>query len=463
MGGGATDVQACSGISSAFGSMSGSAVGLGLAETGGLAMTGPGGSASAGSMLGQSGRSTSVSRQHPQPGVVVRWDPRAAVSTEVKSASGSSFGALGLSSSASSSSTGGVGVRRAASSQNIGAPHGQELNHAASSLGAMSATDPSRRVSSASIFSENTRFLGDERGSDFAPSSRSTPPATPAGERFLASMGASSSGTAGLASNGGCAQPEARSRRPPSIAGSDITATPPNPVAPLEILVLSNAAVAVEATKSRPFLDEAIGRNFNEESKPLGGSSGSALTKRDPSRPAPSADSSPPFYWVPSVDSILEFEVSGAHGELVMKIGDFEDEGWALPIAGTLRMARGGLYLWTVQIVRQCAHRPQLQFGVHGAGHAWPWRVVSSGRCSRSRDDGPWISRPGGDLSISEGDYVHCEADLRGHNGGLGNFSFAVNDGPFETAFEDLPLSDGPLHPVLLMGGDGTMCRLCSA
>jgi len=167
-----------------------------------------------------------------------------------------------------------------------------------------------------------------------------------------------------------------------------------------------------------------------------------------------------PFYWVQSVETISEFEVGGAFGEVVTKLGDFKDENSALPIAGTLRMAKGGMYTWTIQVVKQCPHRPHFLFGIQGAAHARPWRLVSSGRCSRSRDDGPWAVRPGGDLMIRPGDYLHCEADLRGLDGALGSFSFAVNAGPFETAFEDIPLSDVPLHPVLCMGGAGTTCRL---
>lgn len=169
----------------------------------------------------------------------------------------------------------------------------------------------------------------------------------------------------------------------------------------------------------------------------------------------------PPFYWVPTPASIGEFEVSGACGEVVTKIGDYQDENSALPIAGTMRMAKGGLYIWTLQVVRQSPHRPNIQFGVQGAGHARPWRLVSSGRCSRSRDESPWVARPGGDKVVSEGDFVHCEADFRGLDGPIGSFAFAINNGPFETAFEDIPLTDGPLFPVVSMGGDGSTCRLC--
>mmetsp|Transcript_58370 Transcript_58370/g.126244 ORF Transcript_58370/g.126244 Transcript_58370/m.126244 type:complete len:383 (+) Transcript_58370:54-1202(+) len=179
-------------------------------------------------------------------------------------------------------------------------------------------------------------------------------------------------------------------------------------------------------------------------------------------RERPSLSAAPPFYWVPTVDAVNDFEVSGSHGEVVTKIGDFEDNLSALPIAGTLRMAKGGLYLWTLQVVRLCPHRPQIQFGLHGSNMMRPCRLVSSGRCSRSRDDGPWLARPGGDLTIVEGDYIHCEADLRGLEGPLGSFAFSVNEGPMEVIFEDIPLSEGLLHPILAMGGAGTCCRLCS-
>lgn len=169
----------------------------------------------------------------------------------------------------------------------------------------------------------------------------------------------------------------------------------------------------------------------------------------------------PPFYWVPSVDSVNDFEVSGSCGELVMKMGNQEARS-ALPIAGSLRLEKGGLYLWTLQVVRQCDARPQIHFGIHGLGHARPWRLVNISRCSRSRDDGPWMSRPAGDLYIAEGDFIHCEADFRGLQVPLGRFSFAVNDGPFELVFEDIPLVHGAMNPVVAMGGDGTMVRVCA-
>ncbi|CAK0798673.1 unnamed protein product, partial [Prorocentrum cordatum] len=203
-----------------------------------------------------------------------------------------------------------------------------------------------------------------------------------------------------------------------------------------------------------------------------------AAVQRQPQAP-PQPASAPPFYWVPTVDTVGEFEVGGACGEVVSKHGDYGDHDSAPPIAGTLRMSRGGLYLWTLQIVRQCPHRPQLQFGIHGANHSRPWRfvrifeqvclcsfgfasrLVSTGRCSRSRDDGPWLARPGGDLIIPRG-------GLRALRGGParpgrqpGQFRVRRQRRPLRNRLRGHP-AHAPLHPVVAMGGGGTCCRLCA-
>lgn len=181
-------------------------------------------------------------------------------------------------------------------------------------------------------------------------------------------------------------------------------------------------------------------------------------------KPSPAKLEAPPFYWVPTEHSFAEFEVSGACGEVVGKVGDYDDKVNSLPIAGTLKMLKGGLYFWTLQVVRQCPHRPEMQFGLHGPGHSRPWRLVSTSRCSRARDDGVWLPRPRGDLAIIEGDLIHCEVDLRGLQGAKGSFAFAVNEGAFESAFEDIPISDvDALQPVVAMGGHGSCCRVCPA
>merc|ERR1712194_481048 len=173
-----------------------------------------------------------------------------------------------------------------------------------------------------------------------------------------------------------------------------------------------------------------------------------------------------------------EFNISGQHNEVVTKVRDFEDRGWVIPVSGSLRMMKGGVYRWTLHILKKCQHRPQMQFGVHGEAHEKPWRLVTTSRCSRSRDDDPWKDRPGGDKLIDEGDQVHVVCDMRGDSGGhamngnattnatdttpnnqchsksskFGTFGFAINDGPFELVFDDIPL-DTVLMPVVSMGG----------
>jgi len=170
----------------------------------------------------------------------------------------------------------------------------------------------------------------------------------------------------------------------------------------------------------------------------------------------------PPFFWQPSGEYAGEFDISGEHGEIVTKTRDFEDQGWVIPVGGAWRMSRGGLYRWTVQIERKCPSRPQLQLGIHGVNHSQPWRLVTTSRCSWSRDDEPWQDRLNGDRLIDEGDFVHLEVDLRGLRTRSGTFSLAINDEPFEQFFGDIPLNTAcQLMPVVSMGGDQSRVRLC--
>lgn len=172
----------------------------------------------------------------------------------------------------------------------------------------------------------------------------------------------------------------------------------------------------------------------------------------------------PPFFWQPSTEYAEEFDVSGDWGETVTKTKDFEDQGWVIPVGGSWRLTRGGLYRWTLRIERKCPSRPQLQLGIHGQNHTQPWRLVTTSRCSWSRDDEPWQDRPGGDRLIDEGDYVHIEVDLRGINAKHGTFALAINDEQFEQFFDDIPLNaPHPLMPVVSMGGHQSRVRLCSS
>lgn len=179
-----------------------------------------------------------------------------------------------------------------------------------------------------------------------------------------------------------------------------------------------------------------------------------------PERPRPQGK--PPFFWQPSQEYAGEFEVSGDYGEVVTKMGDFEDQGWVIPVGGAWRLLRGGVYRWTLRVERKCPSRPQLQLGVHGMNHSQPWRLVTTSRCSWSRDDEPWQDRVGGDRLIDEGSYVHVEVDLRGLQTRYGSMALAINDEPYERFFEDIPLGTPyPLIPVVSMGGDRSRVRLC--
>eukprot|EP00388_Colpodella_angusta_P040733 GDKK01051062.1.p1 GENE.GDKK01051062.1~~GDKK01051062.1.p1 ORF type:complete len:507 (+),score=149.11 GDKK01051062.1:24-1523(+) len=192
--------------------------------------------------------------------------------------------------------------------------------------------------------------------------------------------------------------------------------------------------------------------NFKKQLTSVAAQSGSG-----PSHPRDPRNQDPPFFWTASPDYAQEFAVSGSHKDIVSKVGDFEDQGWVIPVAGSLRMVRGSVYRWGLKILRKCPHRPQMQFGLHGLYHEKPWRLITTSRCSRSKDDEPWQDRPEGDRLVDEGDVIWMEVDLRVLGGSTrGTLSYAINEEPWEVAFSDIPLnSDLPLMPVVSMGGDG--------
>lgn len=174
--------------------------------------------------------------------------------------------------------------------------------------------------------------------------------------------------------------------------------------------------------------------------------------------------SRPPFVWKPAIELEKEFKISGDSSEVVTKMRDYKEKDFVVPVAGSLRLLKGGIYRWTLCIERKCPYRPQVHVGVHGAAHLRPWRLVTTSRCSRAKDEDPWQDRPGGDRCIEEGDYIHLEVDLRGLHLPFGTVSLSVNSEPEEVVFDDIPLnSSTALVPVVCMGGDQTRIRLCSA
>mmetsp|Transcript_54954 Transcript_54954/g.100428 ORF Transcript_54954/g.100428 Transcript_54954/m.100428 type:complete len:334 (-) Transcript_54954:83-1084(-) len=187
-----------------------------------------------------------------------------------------------------------------------------------------------------------------------------------------------------------------------------------------------------------------------------------AMVEAGPERPR--LRQRPPFQWLASPDYESEFEVSGRNKEIVTKVGDFRDPSWVIPVGSTLQLMKGASYRWTLRIEKLSPHQPQMQLGIHGSGHRRPWRLLTTSRCSRARDDEPWRERPEGDHEIQEGDFVHFEVDLRGLHLPFGTMSIALNTGPPEVVFDDIPLSvSTPVMPVVSMGGDQSRVRLCPA
>lgn len=187
-----------------------------------------------------------------------------------------------------------------------------------------------------------------------------------------------------------------------------------------------------------------------------------AMVEAGPERPR--LRQRPPFQWLASPDYETEFEVSGRNKEIVTKVGDFRDPSWVIPVGSTLQLMKGASYRWTLRIEKLSPQQPQMQLGIHGSGHRRPWRLLTTSRCSRARDDEPWRERPEGDHEIQQGDFVHFEVDLRGLHLPFGTMSIALNSGPPEVVFDDIPLSvSTPVMPVVSMGGDQSRVRLCPA
>lgn len=166
----------------------------------------------------------------------------------------------------------------------------------------------------------------------------------------------------------------------------------------------------------------------------------------------------PPFSWVVMAEEYdEEFRITGKFGEVVEKCQNYGEHGWVIPINGTLSMLAGKVYRWALVIDAKCQERPQIQFGIQGREFLFPWRLVTTSRCSRSRDDDEeWQERPNGDRLIEERDVIHLELDL---SSTPGRFLMAVNDEPFELLFSDIP-TEVPIMPVVMLGGHGSRMRV---
>jgi len=169
----------------------------------------------------------------------------------------------------------------------------------------------------------------------------------------------------------------------------------------------------------------------------------------------------PPFGWtVVAEECVAEFLVGGRWGETVEKRGDFGRVDVVIPVNGKVQMKAGRIHRWALVMERLNRERPEVQLGIQGLDFEYPWRLVTTTRCSRSRDeDEMWTPRPGGNKTIHERDVVHLELDLRRSPG---SFFMAVNDEPSELLFADIPIQR-PVMPAVMLGGHGSRVRVQAA
>lgn len=165
----------------------------------------------------------------------------------------------------------------------------------------------------------------------------------------------------------------------------------------------------------------------------------------------------PPFEWeVLRREAQSELVVSGPWREIVATRGNNAMAGWVIPAHGRREMRSGQIHRWALVVEQVSRHQPEIQFGIQGVNFARPWRLVTTSRCSCSRDEEPWQGRKAGDRRIRERDVMHLELDLCNDPGSLW---LAVNDEPFEIVFCDIPLAV-PLLPVVMLGGQGSRVRV---
>lgn len=166
----------------------------------------------------------------------------------------------------------------------------------------------------------------------------------------------------------------------------------------------------------------------------------------------------PPFEWaVMHEECAAEFTLGGKWHETVEKVGDYKMPGWVIPVNGRIEMSAGSVYRWALDMEQMNRERPEIQFGIQGSDFEHPWRLITTTRCSRSRDEeDAWTPRPGGDLRIQERDIVHIELDF---TGSLGVLSMSVNDGPFEIVYDEIP-TDRPVMPAVMLGGNSSRVRV---
>lgn len=166
----------------------------------------------------------------------------------------------------------------------------------------------------------------------------------------------------------------------------------------------------------------------------------------------------PLFEWaVLNEECQHEFMITGTRRNTVEKSRDYNIHGWVIPVNGTCYFTAGHVYRWSLVIEQVNRERPEIQFGIQGMNFDFPWRLVTTTRCSRTRDhEENWVSRPGGDQRIEVNDVVHLELDF---SRDPGVFRMALNSSPFEVVFDDIP-TDKSVMPAVMLGGHGSRVRV---
>ena len=52
--------------------------------------------------------------------------------------------------------------------------------------------------------------------------------------------------------------------------------------------------------------------------------------------------------------------------------------GWVIPVGGSWRLMRGGIYRWTIRIEQKCALWEVAETEDAMDGHGWPWMAMDA-------------------------------------------------------------------------------------
>ena len=170
----------------------------------------------------------------------------------------------------------------------------------------------------------------------------------------------------------------------------------------------------------------------------------------------------PLFFWSPDTKHKDMFQVSGDFNEEVSVRGGTAPI--SAPCRGSCQLLRGAVYRWTLVVERggSCSSFRQLHFGI-----MWAELPAKSRTLDTTGDvyvDGKPISILGAPprRRITNGALVHFEVDMCGLKSDFGTMAIAINDGPWRTYFDDVPLDAPSPTPVVIMKEHEARVRVCA-